>query len=103
VTKEQKPRETDLVEVYTAAWEPEAHIVKARLESEGIPALLKYEAIGFITGLTVDGLAQVHVLVSEKCADDARAILISEVTLPDPSVSEGPEDQDDGLESRTAL
>ncbi len=66
-----------LVEVYTALGQLEAQIVKARLESEGIPVLLKYESVGVVYGLTVDGLGQVRLLVPRPCAEEARAILAS--------------------------
>jgi len=40
-----------------------AHIVAGRLETEGIPVRLQYEAVGVIYGLTVDGLGEVKILV----------------------------------------
>jgi len=49
----------------------EAHIIKGRLESVGIPALLKYEAIGRVYGLTVDGIGNVELLVPEDLKEQA--------------------------------
>ncbi|MEA2014994.1 MAG: DUF2007 domain-containing protein [Thermodesulfobacteriota bacterium] len=40
-----------------------ATIVAGRLESEGIPVRLQYEAVGVIYGLTIDGLGGVRVMV----------------------------------------
>jgi hypothetical protein len=64
-----------LVTVYKACGQPEAEIVKGRLEVEEIPAILKYESLGSVYGLTIDGLGQVEVLVPAKYADLAREIL----------------------------
>lgn len=70
----EKPK---LVAVYTASY-LEAQIIKSRLESEGIPALLQYEGIGLVYGITVDGLGQTKVLVPQHLAEEAREILQSE-------------------------
>ena len=64
-----------LVTVYKACGQPEAEIVRGRLEIEGILALLKYESIGSVYGLTVDGLGQVEVQVAAMFADRAREII----------------------------
>ena len=58
------------VVVFTGGW-MEAQIVKGRLESVGIPVLLKYEAIGKVYGLTVDGLGKVEILVPEDLKEQA--------------------------------
>jgi hypothetical protein len=52
-----------------------AEVVKGRLESAGIPALLKYESVGRIYGLTLDGLGEVQVLVSKDREKEARALI----------------------------
>jgi len=66
---------TELTTVYIASGQIEAEIVKGRLESEGIPAILRYEAAGLIYGLTIDGLGQVEVQVTSSLAQHAREIL----------------------------
>lgn len=53
----------------------EAHIMKGRLESEGIPVLLSYESAGLVYGLTVDGIGEVKIMVPAGLADEAREIL----------------------------
>ncbi len=63
-----------LVTVYVAR-QIEAHIIKGRLESEGIPALLSYESAGLVYGITVDGIGEVRVMVPERLADEAREVL----------------------------
>jgi hypothetical protein len=70
------PREPKLVAVYTAPY-LEAQIIKSRLESEGIPAILQYEGIGLVYGLTANGLGQTRVLVPEHLAEEAKEILQS--------------------------
>jgi hypothetical protein len=53
----------------------EAQIIKGRLESEGIPVLLRYESAGVVFGITVDGVGEVEVMVPEHLAEEAKEIL----------------------------
>ena len=69
------PEETGLTTVYIANGQPEAEIVKGRLENEGIPAVLRYESAGVVYGLTINGLGQVEVQVPSSLAQHAREIL----------------------------
>ncbi len=56
-------------------------MARAKLEAAGIPAMLRYEAIGRVLGLTVNGLGRVEVLVTP--ADEAAAReLLAEDDLP---------------------
>lgn len=70
--------ETGLTTVYIANGQPEAEIVKGRLENEGIPAMLRYESAGVVYGLTINGLGQVQVQVPSSLAQHAREILAVE-------------------------
>jgi len=63
-----------LVTICTAR-QMEAHIIKGRLESEGIPALLSYESASLVYGLTVDGLGEVRIMVPKHLAKEAKEIL----------------------------
>ena len=72
------PENTDLITVYIAHGQPEAEIVKGRLENEGIPAMLRYESAGIVYGITIDGLGQVEVQVPSSLAQRAREILAFE-------------------------
>jgi hypothetical protein len=65
-----------------------AHVIKSRLEQEGIPALLEYESVGPVLGLTFDGLGEVRILVSDECADEARAIIADRCTDGDECADE---------------
>lgn len=53
----------------------EAIIIKSRLDSEDIPALVQQEAIGSVMGLTVGPLGSAKVLVPEPLAERALEIL----------------------------
>jgi hypothetical protein len=52
-----------------------AQIYKSKLEVAGIPVLLKYEALGLVYGITVDGLGQVRVMVPKEYATEAKGLL----------------------------
>ena len=52
-----------------------ASIVSGRLETEGIPTRLKYEAVGAIYAITIDGLGEVEIMVPEGYLDKAREVL----------------------------
>lgn len=67
------------VVVWEAANSMEAQIVKGRLISEGVPAIVRGESLGQIYGLTAGKLASVDVLVPAPLADKARQILETEV------------------------
>jgi hypothetical protein len=61
--------------VFTASGMTQAKIITGRLETEGIPTLLKYEAAGPIYAITIDGLGEVKVLVPEEAIARACAVL----------------------------
>lgn len=77
--------ELNLVVVYVSQGPLAAEVAKSKLESEGIPVMLRYEAIGRIYGLTVDGLGRVEVVVPGAYEALAREVLKEE---PDASASE---------------
>jgi hypothetical protein len=52
-----------------------ANVIKAHLESEGIPVYLKYESAGIIYGITADGIGEVRILVPHQFVDEARKII----------------------------
>ncbi|MGD2105298.1 MAG: DUF2007 domain-containing protein [Anaerolineae bacterium] len=65
----------DLAVVCTAAGLMKAHVIKSKLEGEGIPVLLDYESVGPIIGITVNGLGAVRVLVPQDRAEEARGLI----------------------------
>jgi hypothetical protein len=81
--------ELKLVTVYVSQGMLGAQVVQGRLESAGIPVLLKYEAIGQIMGLTVDSLGAVEVQVPADLAQEAEELLAEDAGAEDESSSEG--------------
>jgi len=67
--------ESSMVEVYVAQGQLQGEVIRTKLEAAGIPALLKYESVGVVMGLTFDGLGAVHVLVPAQYADEAIQLL----------------------------
>ncbi|HOW57501.1 MAG TPA: DUF2007 domain-containing protein [Smithellaceae bacterium] len=61
-----------------------AQIIRGRLQTDGIPVRLQYEAIGVISySLTVDGLGEVRIFVPESDAAKAKGVLAQEFTDSD--------------------
>ena len=58
-------KEEKLVEVYKAANEMEAQVIKSLLESFDIPCLLKSNAAPSVHMFTVDGMGEVKIMVWE--------------------------------------
>ena len=65
----------ELVVVFVSNGRYAAEIAKGKLESEGIQAMLKYEAVSSVFPVTVDGLGEVKVLVRAEDEKQARKIL----------------------------
>ena len=61
--------------VFVASGMAHASIVVGRLETEGIPTTLKYEAVGAIYGLTLNGLGEVKVTVPSQYLLHAQEVL----------------------------
>ena len=72
----------------------EAIVIKGRLESEGIPAMVQQEAVGAVLGLTVGPLGSAKVLVPEPLAEQALVILAETFEV---------EEEDDDEESEVNL
>jgi hypothetical protein len=66
---------SDFVVIKIVQGEPVANIIKAHLESEGIPVYLKYESAGIIYGITADGIGEVRILVPKNLAEEAKQII----------------------------
>lgn len=76
--REQDPRTMDDEKwkiACTASGMTNANIILGRLETEGIPARLKYEAAVVVYPVTIDGLGEVDVLVPESHLEKARQVL----------------------------
>jgi len=68
----------DLVVVYISQGPLGAEVARSKLEAEGLPVMLRYQAVGRVLGLTVDGLGRVEVCVRPSDEVAARAILAQE-------------------------
>ncbi len=64
----------ELVVVYTTLGAMRAEIIRGKLESAGIPAMVKAEAQNVIP-FTVNGLGRAQVLVPKAREQEARAVL----------------------------
>jgi hypothetical protein len=76
------------VVVWEAANAMEAEVVKGRLESAGIPAIVRSEALGAIYGLTTGSLAAADVLVPAALAEKALDLLHSAVETDESEADE---------------
>lgn len=64
--------------VYIAGSQPEAHVIRGRLEADGVPSWIMQEPVGSALGLTVGSLGEVRVLVHPRDYDRALAVLDDE-------------------------
>jgi hypothetical protein len=88
----------DEVEVKRVQGLIEAQPILAVLRANGIPARTRGEALGAIYALTLDGLAEVAILVPADRAEEARELLAAgehgDLALRENEPGEGPEPQD---------
>ena len=71
-----KPKK--MVEVYRAAGEVEARIIKGMLENRGITCFLKSNAAPSVHMFAVDGMGEVKVMVWEEETGKARELIKEE-------------------------
>ena len=64
-----------LVEVYKAASEMEAQVIKSLLASYDIPCILKSNAAPSVLVFTTDGLSEVKIMVSASAAAEAGELI----------------------------
>ena len=64
-----------MVEVYRAAGEVEAQIIKGLLESNGIPCLLQSNAAPSVHPFVFDGMGAVKIMVKESFKDKAKRLI----------------------------
>jgi hypothetical protein len=67
-----------LVEVYKARTEMEAQVIKGLLESFDIPCVLRSNAAPSVHMFTMNGLAEVKVMVLGSQAGEAKKLIVSE-------------------------
>ena len=78
MSKLGKNKPQKMVEVYRAASEAEAQIIKGLLESHGIPCLLKSNAAPSVHMFAVNGLGEVKIMVRQSGAEKARRLIVGE-------------------------
>jgi hypothetical protein len=61
----------------------EADVVKSFLESQGIPCLIKGEAIGQLYRIMTDGLGELRILVPGELLETAQKLLEEKVEIPE--------------------
>ena len=64
-----------MLEVYTAAGDMEAQVIRGLLESYGIPCLLKSQAARSVHVFAVDGMGEVKVMVWKSMAEKAKRLI----------------------------
>lgn len=65
----------ELVVVWKAQGEMEAQMIRSVLESDGIESMLSGESVRLTHGITVDGLAEVKILVRKEDEERAREVI----------------------------
>jgi len=68
--------DVELVEIWRAADEMEAQIIRGALEASGMKCILRGEALRHTHGFTVDGLGEVRILVRPDDAEQAKQIIV---------------------------
>lgn len=61
----------------------EAEIIHAKLESFGIPSMLKFESVGRLLAISMNGLGKVRVMVPRDRLDEARELMAAETNSND--------------------
>lgn len=73
-----RDEDVKLVEICRAADNMQAQLIRGLLEANGISCMLTGEAVSRIYPITVDGLAEVPILVREEDVERATALLKEE-------------------------
>jgi len=71
-------KQKKMVEIYRAASEAEARIIKSFLESNGIPCLMKANAAPSVHAFAIDGMGEVVILVWEDVIEKAIELIREE-------------------------
>lgn len=75
--KQGKNTTPGLAVVATVSGLMRAQVLQSLLQNAGIEAILDYESAGVVFGITLDGLklSEVHILVQEQYAEQAKQLL----------------------------
>lgn len=75
MSKSKSKSKSNFVLLCKVPGEIQANVLKSHLESEGIPAILKYETAGLVYGVAIDGIGEVRILVPEELLEEARQVI----------------------------
>ncbi len=75
MSKSDKKKSPEMVVVYRAAGETEAHIIQGMLECHDIPSLLRSDVAPSVHVFLVDGMGEVRVMVPAAAADRATELI----------------------------
>jgi hypothetical protein len=67
--------EEEFIEIYRARGEIEAQVIRSKLESYGIPSILKSHAAPSAFAFTIDGMGEFKVMVKPEMEDEARRLI----------------------------
>jgi len=73
--------EDKLVEIYKAQGEAEAQVIKTKLESLDIPAVIISAIPPSVYNFVIDGLGSFKIMVPESLAEEARAAITGEIDV----------------------
>ena len=71
-------KEVELKKLIVVEGMVEAEIIKSKLHAFEIPSMLKFEAVGRLLGITMDGLGKVTILVRESDLEEALELISPE-------------------------
>ncbi len=65
----------ELIEIYSANGDLEAHVIKGLLESHGVSCLLQPYAVSSLQNIIVPGMGGVRIMVLESQAEEAEKLI----------------------------
>lgn len=71
-------KDKDLEKLIVVNGMVEAEIIKSKLDSFKVPSILKFEAVGRLLGITMDGLGKVEILVHKNDLERAKELISPE-------------------------
>jgi hypothetical protein len=78
LNRNMDPSKNRLIEVYRIAGDGAAEIIKSKLESNGVPAILGSQAAPSVYAFTLDGLGEYRITVPESKAEKAKQLIEGE-------------------------
>lgn len=73
----------DLAELIVVDGLMEAEIIRAKLENFSIPCMLKFESVGRLLAISMNGLGKVRIMVPAERLEEARELMAADTGGPD--------------------